>query len=266
MWFRGFRHFVRPPEEVYRDPALDFMDGYRTYGEYNYLRPGLVSRIKSAHFEKALDLTRDHFGACRVIDFGCADGFFLPSLASHFEAVLAIDRVPMFAEVARRVVSEGGLTNVEVICNEGLDTAALRERIGGVGSPRPRIAFCLEVIEHVGDPGDLYGAKIRLLRDVFSLLEDDGRIVISVPTMVGLPFLLQRAALASLGIWREPMSWRSLLRASFLKDTSELEPHWDGGHLGFNHLRLEEAMSDVFSVEKRTNLGFQVLYVIGPRR
>ncbi len=254
-----FRHFVRPPEEVYRDRERHFLDGYHTYGEYNYLRPGIVSRIKTAHFEKALALTREHFGRCNVIDFGCADGVFLPSLAKHFPAVAAVDRVPMFAEIAERVVREIGATNVRVICNEGLSVPELRPRL----ADRPwRIAFCLEVIEHVGEPGDLYGAKLRLLEELLGLLEEDGLVVISVPTMVGLPFLVQRAALATLGIWREPMSLRNVLKASFLKDTSDLEPLWDGGHVGFNHLRLEEALRERFRIEERASLGFQMLYVI----
>lgn len=256
---KRFEHFVRPPEEVYRNSERDFLDGYHTYGEYNYLRPGIVSRIKTAHFEKALAFTQQHFGRCNVIDFGCADGVFLPSLAKHFVQVAAVDRVPMFTEIAGHVVREIGANNVEVICNEKMSEADLESQLAG----KPyRIAFCLEVIEHVGEPGDLYGPKLRLLEQLADLLEPGGSIVMSVPTMVGVPFLIQRMALATLGIWREPMSTRSLLKAAFLKDTSDLEPGWDGGHLGFNHLRLEEALRGRFRIEKRSNLGFQMIYLI----
>jgi 2-polyprenyl-3-methyl-5-hydroxy-6-metoxy-1,4-benzoquinol methylase len=262
MWFRSFRYFVRPPESVYRDPALDFLDGCHTYGEYNYLRPGLVARVKTAHFERALALTREHFGRADVIDFGCADGVFLPSLARHFPFVAAVERVPHFAEVAERVVEEAGLSNALVVCNEGRDLDWLRERLGG---REYRIAFCLEVLEHVGEPGDLYGPKLRLLDELFSLLGPDGCVVLSVPTMVGLPFLIQRTALAATGGFREPLSWRQIFRAGVLRDTSELEPHWDGGHLGFSHLRLEAGLRERFRLEHRESLGFQMLYVVRRR-
>ena len=65
-----------------------------------------------------------------------------------------------------------------------------------------------------------------------------------------------------LGIMGRPMA-KNLLKASFLKDTSELEPLWDGGHLGFNHLRLEERMRGEFQIRRRVDIGFQMLYVIG---
>lgn len=258
-WLRPFQHFVPPPEEVFKAPDLDFMDGFRTYGEYNYLRPGLISRIKAAHFEAALELTRDAFGKASVLDFGCADGVFLPSLARHFDRVVAVDRVPMFAEIAQRVVSSQALDNVQVVCNEKLGSDALQARLGG---GRFDIAYCLEVLEHAGTPEALYPSKIEVMRQIFDLLVADGRLVVSVPTMVGLPFLAQRAALAGFGIFRESMTWGELLRAGVLRDTRALESRWDGGHLGFSHLRLEEAMASAFHIERRHSLGFQMIYVV----
>jgi 2-polyprenyl-3-methyl-5-hydroxy-6-metoxy-1,4-benzoquinol methylase len=261
FWRSG--NFVRPPESVFRDPELEYMDGFRTYGEYNYLRPGWISRIKTAHFDKALELAGDAFGSANVIDFGCADGIFLPSLARHFPRVAAVDRLPKFTDIALRVVKEIGAANVDVICNETLDPGALRSCLSGRSY---QIAFCLEVLEHVGEPGqpeDLYPAKLRLLDQLLTLLDDGGRVIASVPTMVGLPFLVQRTALAALGGWREPIGWGELWRAVLLRDTSRLEPRWDGGHIGFNHLLLERAMRGRFRVERRVNLGFQILYVVG---
>ncbi len=258
FWRSG--NFVRPPESVYRDPDLEFMDGFRTYGEYNYLRPGLASRVKLAHFEKALELASDGFGREAVIDFGCADGVFLPSLARYFPRVVAVDRVPMFRDIAARVVKEIGADHIEVICNEELDDDALAARLSGAPW---HTAFCLEVLEHVGDPErpeTAYDAKLALLETLFRLLQPGGRVIASVPTMVGLPFLAQRAALAILGGWREPLSWGELLRAGLLRDTDALEQRWDGGHLGFNHVRLERALAGRFRIDRRTNLGFQVVY------
>lgn len=258
-WLRPFKLFVPPPAEVFQAPDLDFMDGARTYAEYNYLRPGIASRIKAAHFEAALEVTRGAFGEANAIDFGCADGFFLPSLSQHFRHVAAIDRVPKFVDIAKRVVAAHALANVEVHCNEGRAATALRDELTGRDY---RVAFCLEVLEHAGEADDLYGSKMRVLADLFSLMADDARVVVSVPTMVGLPFLIQRAGLAAFGSWREPLGMGELLRAGLLRDTRELERRWDGGHLGFNHLRLEEAMSASFTIERRKNLGFQMLYVV----
>ena len=65
-----WRYFVRPP--------LVSLDGYsylpggeiKTYSEYNYLRPGIASKLRTLHFEYALRLTRPSFHRCNVIDMG----------------------------------------------------------------------------------------------------------------------------------------------------------------------------------------------------
>ena len=95
-----------------------------------------------------------------------------------------------------------------------------------------------------------------------AMLDESGTIIVSVPTMVGIPFLIQRLALAATGSIREPLSWRELLRAGVLRDTTSLEAKWDGDHLGFNHLRLEQALRTRFRIARRSNLGFQMMYEV----
>jgi len=260
MWLRPFDRFVRPPESVYRDPEREFLDGCHTYAEYNYLRPGLIGRVKTAHFEKALEIAEPWIGATGAVDFGCADGFFLPSLARHFPRVLAVERVPHFVEVARSVVEAAELDGVQVWCNAEAGDSALAGRTRGQGFG---LAFCLEVLEHVGEPGDLWAPKVALVHELLAALDPPARVIASVPVMVGPAFLAQRAALAATGGYRESLSWSELLRAGLLADTAPLEPRWDGGHLGFNHRRLErELVSAGLEIETRAHLGFQVVYGI----
>jgi len=58
-----------------------------SYTSHNYLKPWIYSALKIRHFEAALYLTKEYFHKCNVIDFGCADGVFLPSLAKYFNKV-----------------------------------------------------------------------------------------------------------------------------------------------------------------------------------
>ncbi len=260
--------FVKPPVEAYRDPSLEgmcYLESHqaRTYAEYNYLNGGLAANVKLAHFEKCLELTRAWFGSAKVIDFGCADGVFLASLAHHFEQVVGVDIRPDFIQVCRAVVANLKLANVELHCNREMSFEALR----GSLSPGPyRLAFVLEVLEHVGEPGgDVGAARIDLLKEIAGLLAEDGRIVVSVPKMIGLPFLVQRLALAVLRLKREPISLGELLRASLLGDTVALERRWNRDHLGFNHRRLEEQLRQEFQIVRRTGTFFQAIYVLAPK-
>src|SRR5262245_40899173 len=92
----GMMLFVKPSLTVYRQAAAaegySYIDRTSSYAEYNYLRPGFTSRLKYEHFELALRLTRRYFHTCNVIDFGCADGIFVPSLSLYFNKVAAVDK------------------------------------------------------------------------------------------------------------------------------------------------------------------------------
>ncbi|MEA1998643.1 MAG: hypothetical protein U9N61_04880 [Euryarchaeota archaeon] len=156
-----------------------------------------------------------------------------------------------------------GANNVEMICNADLTIKEISTRLYG---EQYHILFLLEVLEHIGNKSNMYESKVDFLHDVSTLIRDDGIIVISVPNMVGIPFLIQRVGLTIFRMNRERISIKDLIRASMFSDTSNLEVQWNGGHLGFNHKKLEKYIRNEFDIlEKRSNL-FQIVYVIGKRK
>lgn len=259
---RQYLYYVKPAREIYA--AMDtgeYAPGYNTYAEYNYLNEGIASAIKTRHFEAALELTKEFFHRSNVIDFGCADGVFLPSLAKHFNQVLAVDRTPGFIKTAAKLVEILRLNNVEVRSSE--DVFAIGQNTRGVAKSY-HIMYLLEILEHIGSHGALYESKISFLKQVAFLLDDGGILVISVPKMIGIPFLLQRIGLAAFGLQREKISLKNLLKAGVLCDTGDLEKNWQGenAHLGFNHKKLERHMEKEFCILKKKHLLFQVIYII----
>lgn len=256
------RYYIQPPIDIYSSEKSQYYKEYKTYAEYNYLRPGLVSYIKTRHFELSLKLTRDYFHKCNVIDFGCADGVFLPSLAKYFTRVVAIDIVPGFIELSSKLVNAMGLNNVELICNDALTINDVKSRIS---SEKYHILYLLETIEHVGSKDSLYKSKIDFLKAIATLVDEEGIIIISVPKMVGISFLIQRIGLAITRSRRELISLSDLFKACFLSDTTGLEKQWKGGHLGFNHRKLESYLKNEFRLLKKRDLLFQVVYVIKKR-
>lgn len=250
--------------EMFIEPEYSFKingnyyKNFRTYSEYNYLGHGFGSNLKRMHFQSALKLTKTYFKKVNVIDFGCAGGCLSPSLSTYFNRVLGIDINPNFTEISQNLINNMNLKNVDVICNKNMDNNELKSVINEDFD----IVFLLEVLEHVGNKNRMYKSKIDLLKEISSLIKNDGLIVISVPNMVRLSFMLQRIGFTLFGMQREELSWKQLIKASFLNNTDELEKNWCNGHLGFNHKKLEYHMEKKFKIIHNSNLIFQIIYVI----
>jgi len=248
--------FVLPPREVVAVAARDA--GAGSYAIRNYYGNGPIGRMKRQRFERALRLARDRFGG-HAIDFGAADGLLLPSLARHFQRVVGVDLRPEVLDRAGRLVQALELDNVQLICNRGLSPAELRQRIGDGYDTM----FLLETLEHVGAQPDIWTSKIDFLRDCFDLLERDGRIIVSVPKMVGMSLLVKNLLQRSLQLSHDKLTFRQLLKSSILRDTDDLEPLWNGHHIGFNHLKLEPHLAEHFTVHHRSESAISVFYVLG---
>lgn len=195
----------------------------------------------------------------RTIDMGCADGVFLPTLSRNFEQVFAIDINPGFVEHCRKLVDCCNLTNVQVLCNKQLSTEELARQIGG----GVRILWLLETLEHVGRQPNMWESKVEFLKSCFELVDDDGYIVISVPNMVGIRFLLKYMLQNYiLRIRHDRMAMKQLFHSVVFKNTDELEPQWNGGHVGFNHLKLEALLESEFQIVRQKKTAISCLYLI----
>ncbi|GAH48862.1 unnamed protein product, partial [marine sediment metagenome] len=239
---------------------------YETYSEYNYLRPGIISQVKTRHFEVSLRLTSKYFRKSNVIDFGCGDGYFIPSLAKYFNRVVAIDKDPNSIKIADKIVSKLGINNVNVMCNGDLTIKEIAMKLSG---EQYHILFLLEVLEHIGDTSSsVYESKVNFLQEVSTLIRDEGTIVISVPKMIGIAFLIQRVGLSLFRMNRERISTKDLIRSSIFNDTSNLEKQWSGGHMGFNYKKLEKyiGIRNEFDILEKRNDLFQIIYVIRKRK
>jgi hypothetical protein len=95
------------------------------------------------------------------------------------------------------------------------------------------------------------------------MLRPGGRIIVSVPNMVGISLLVQQVGLRAAGRYVERLSLSELARGVVLRDVASMEARWDNDdHLGFNHRLLERRFDEIGQVEVRRNLGFSVFYVI----
>ena len=58
------------------------------------------------------------------------------------------------------------------------------------------------------------------------------------------------------------MSFKQLFKSSVLRSTDDLEPLWDRGHVGFNHLKLDRHLAANFVVIQRKESLISVFYVL----
>jgi SAM-dependent methyltransferase len=253
-----------PPASAYSGKQTEYAPGHTTYASYNYLRGGVIARVKASHFEAALQMTRPWFGRANAIDFGCADGVFLPSLAHWFPRAVGIDRDPDSIDIAEQAMRALQLPNVRVICSDGKNPAALSVQLA---PDRFEVLFTIMTLEHFGEQGRLYESRVDLVENMFDLLEPNGVVVASVPNMVGLPFLLQRIALSAANPHRDPIGPRQLFDSIVRKDTTALEPSWTPEtHLGFNHLELLGALRERMYVLEHRSLFFEEMFLLSRKR
>ena len=249
-------HFILPDRKIVEEAAGEA----HSYAIKNYYGSGPIAYAKRRRFQRALNLART-IPAQNVIDMGTGDGVLLPTLAHNYERVVGLDVNQHHIDQSQRLAHYLKLGNVEIVCLRDLSFDELRQRVGS----NFQLMFLLGTLEHVGSQPNIWDSKMAFLRDCFSLLEQNGRIIVTVPKMVGMIMLFKNFVQRSLGRGYDAMSIRQLLRSSFLKDTDELEPLWTGGHVGFNHLKLDVHLRKHFIVHHRSESLISVFYVLGQK-
>ena len=264
------RYFVRPAPGILESESECYIGPYRTYAHYNYLRPGPIAALKRRRFDIALSLAKPWFYKTGAIDFGCADGVLLPSLARYFTRVAAVDHDSHVIPIARRLVEESHLESVDVIDSRYMPLPALRARMQGPRGDREYgVMFLLETLEHVGPPQsmdiDRHAYRVQFVESLFAFLVPPARIIISIPRMTGLGFLTRYVTQTTLGMQHEPIPVADALKAGILGDTTALEPRWTGGHLGFNERKMERELRKAFNIVEERRLPFTLMYAIERR-
>jgi 2-polyprenyl-3-methyl-5-hydroxy-6-metoxy-1,4-benzoquinol methylase len=258
--------FIKPDLSAFApDPGSPYYGEYLSYSHYNYLRGGIVSKFKRARFEVALKMARPYFGRTNAIDMGCADGILLPSLAKYFPHVTGVDTDPQYLHLARNLVAKLRLTNVDTVCNAGKSFDELRAALSASGRTYG-VAFLLETLEHIGkSAATMYQDKLDFLDQLFSLTTSDGVVLISVPKMVGMPFLLKYAVQTAARMHKEPVSLKDGARAVLSRSASHLESRWSGGHVGFDDRKLGRLLEEKYAVVARRDLVTTAMWALSRR-
>lgn len=153
------------PEEIARFGALaqrwwDPEGPQRPLHELNPARLGYVAERCPLH-------------GASVLDVGCGAGLLSEALAREGADVIALDLAPELIDIAQLHLLESGLkVDYRLVSVEDL-----AEQMPG----RFDVITCMEMLEHVPDPGSILGACARLLRP-------GGRLFVSTLNRTPLAF------------------------------------------------------------------------------
>jgi DNA-binding transcriptional ArsR family regulator/protein-L-isoaspartate O-methyltransferase len=102
-----------------------------------------------------------------AIEVGTGDGRLLEALAPMFSRVVALDREQAQLDRATERLAQRGHTNVELLCSDLSDTAAL---LGLLGEARADVVFASRVMHHAPRPRDAFRTLSELMRPGGALL------------------------------------------------------------------------------------------------
>lgn len=151
----------------------------------------MESRLRHRLFDPKRTLRGAELGPGQtVLEVGCGTGFFtLPAAEMIGETgqIIAMDPLSDFVDRVRRKVREAGLTNVEVVRRDALNT--------GLAAGSVDVALLLGVIPFPTLPLD------RLLPEMHRVLKAEGTLAVWLfPVTAGVPISILRSGLfADLG-------------------------------------------------------------------
>jgi 2-polyprenyl-3-methyl-5-hydroxy-6-metoxy-1,4-benzoquinol methylase len=114
----------------------------------------------------------------RILDIGCSDGPFLPTLNYYAKSIIANDILEDRVREAKNLIdfSLNKSKKVNLICSDGQYLPFKENNFDFI--------FCLEVLEHITRPD-------HFLRELFRVLKKNGTLICTLPIETGLSLLIR---------------------------------------------------------------------------
>jgi len=228
-------------------PDLALREGHYAAKQI-FCKDRVIAWSHRRRFDTGIALARGFRGR-RLLDYGCGDGTFLAMLLATpdrpAEAIGAELDEYQLSDCQARLGASAGLSFVSI---DSLDSTAHRGRYDAV--------VCMEVLEHVVDLDVVIGR-------LWTLLAENGTLLVSVPVETGLPLLVKQTARCIAG-WRgigdypgtSPYRWREYVAGVFAGSSPHLaRPVYAGktpfhDHKGFNWMMLRDRLRERFVIDR----------------
>lgn len=192
----------------------------------------------------------------RILDIGCADGPFLPTLNQYARSIVANDINEEFIIESKKLVINKNLKKINLACSDG---QALPFR-----DSKFDIVFCLEVLEHVKNPN-------QFIKEVFRVLRSNGILICTLPVEIGISLLIRTLIGKLVNFKRPKYSLKELIRIVILK-RPKIRPEYIGykeyaretGHKNFDWRVIKQKIGLRFKILRTKFVPINLLKDINP--
>lgn len=170
-----------------------------------------------------------------VLDLGCANGPFLPTLNHYSFRTIAVDINKIEIFNAKKLIRNScvNLININLMNSDAVELPFKSEYFD--------LIFCLEVLEHIKNPN-------KALKEIQRVLKTNGIFICSLPVEIGFSLLLRTLIGKFLNIRRPNYTFKEIIRSVFLKKpgkrTSEME------HKNFDWRGIKQKINNYFKILK----------------
>lgn len=174
----------------------------RLYNSNSFLIDFYIYR----HFYYALNIVKLNQEKM-ILDIGCGDGPFLPSLNKYGKRVIGLDLLLGMISKAKDLINfnKFRLNNVFLLNADGLNLPIKDNTMD--------IVFCLETFEHIPN-------TIKLINEIYRILKYDGKLIYSLPIEIGISLIIRQIVGIITNFPRESYNFKELLRNGILKKPS----------------------------------------------
>jgi len=229
-----YKIFKRPIQQTISSSAEEHYSNYMYNSSSFFVR--YYAYLPFIHSLKNVDITKRF----RILDLGCADGPFLPTLNYYAKNNVAIDISEGLIRGANTLVKEKGnnLSNISLLCSDGHFLPFKNEKFD--------LIFCLEVLEHVKSP------KLVLI-DINRVLKKGGTLICTLPVEIGPSLLIRTIIRKLLNFKRPDYSLKEYIRSVILKKPGK-RPEYSGfkeyigekGHKNFDWRVINKEINNIF--------------------
>ena len=186
----------------------------------------------------------------RILDIGCSDGPFLPTLNYYAKSIIANDILENRVREAKNLVdfNLNESKKISLICSDGQYLPFKENNFD--------IIFCLEVLEHIVKPD-------QFLRELLRVLKKNGTLICTLPIEIGLSLLIRNLIGKISHFQRPTYNLKQYFQRIFLKK-GDREYLGEIGHKNFDWRVIKKNLNLHFKILKRKFIPINFLRDINP--
>ncbi|MBZ5537606.1 MAG: class I SAM-dependent methyltransferase [Acidobacteriia bacterium] len=214
-------------------------------------------------FQRALDRCNDSPHS-RVLDFGCWEGHFLPSLLANYSQVWGVDN-----DRASAVETVPGtwtiLQSARSLCLEETQCISHLRLVKADGRSLPirgsffDIIFCLDTLPYVRKD-----SRTKVLLELRRVLKPSGTIIISLPIEMGASLVLRELLRKLSGSYRQNYNTSALLHGLLSSPRQQPDENETASLVGYDYRADIEVIESQFIIRRKEFLPWKWLKWLSP--